>query len=164
MKKRFSVGSIALAAVVAVGIGGLSVPALGDSAADIVKKRQETMKQLGGHMKEIKKFAETGDGSAADVARRAGEINTISMKIPELFPSGTSLEQVTKPETGAKPEIWKEFDKFKAAAGNLGDLSNKLQTTASNGGDQQAIAAAFGEMGKEGCGGCHKPYRKKLEK
>lgn len=164
MKKRFSVGIVVLAAAVAVGIGGLSVPAFSDSPADIVKKRQETMKQLGGHMKEIKKFAETGDGSAEDVARRAAEINSISMKIPDLFPNGTSLEQVTMPETGAKPEIWKEFDKFKAAAGNLGDLSSKLRTTASDGGDQQAIAAAFGEMGKEGCGGCHKPFRKKLEK
>ena len=29
------------------------------------------------------------------------------------------------------------------------------------GGDKTAITAAFGDMGKNGCGGCHEPYREK---
>jgi cytochrome c556 len=31
------------------------------------------------------------------------------------------------------------------------------------GGDSAAIAAQIGELGKKGCGGCHKPYREAKE-
>lgn len=164
MKKRFSLAGYATAAVLLAALGFAAVPAFSAGSADIVKKRQETMKQMGEHTKAIKKFVETGEGSAEDVARRAGEINEISMKIPELFPEGTSLEEVSMPETGAKPEIWQEFAKFKAAADKLGELSHELQHVAADGATPQEIGAAFGEMGKNGCGGCHKPFRKKLEK
>lgn len=164
MNKGFSFGTVAAAALVLGAVGFATVPAFSASGSDIVKKRQETMKQLGGHMKAIKAFVEGGEGSAADIARRAGEINEISMKIADLFPQGTSLNDISDPETGAKPEIWQDFAKFKTAAGNLGKLSESLQQVASNGASREDIGAAFGEMGKEGCGGCHKPFRKKLEK
>lgn len=164
MNKRFSFGAVAAAGLIVGAIGIVAAPAFSASGADIVKKRQETMKQLGGHMKAIKTFVEGGEGSAADIARRAGEINEISMKITELFPEGTSLNDISDPETGAKPEIWKDFAKFKAAAGNLGELSHQLEHVASDGASREGIGAAFGKMGKEGCGGCHEPFRKKLEK
>jgi len=164
MKKRFSFGGLAVVALVVGAVGIVTAPAFSASSADIVKKRQETMKKMGGHMKAIKAFVETGEGSAADIARRAAEINEISMKIPDLFPQGTSLDDVMDPETGAKPDIWKDFAKFKAAASNLGELSQKLEHVASDGAGRQDIGAAFGDMGKNGCGGCHKPFRKKLEK
>lgn len=164
MNKRFSFGAFAAAALIVGAIGIVAAPAFSAGGADIVKKRQETMKQLGGHMKAIKAFVETGEGSAADVARRAGEINEISMKIADLFPQGTSLNDISDPETGAKPEIWQDFAKFKASAGTLGERSNGLQTVAAGGASREDIGAAFGKMGKEGCGGCHEPFRKKLEK
>lgn len=164
MKKRFSFGGLAAVALVVGAVGIVAAPAFSAGSADIVKKRQETMKEMGGHMKAIKAFVETGEGSAADIARRAAEINEISMKIPDLFPQGTSLNDVSDPETGAKPDIWKDFAKFKAAAGNLGELSHELEHVASDSASRQDIGAAFGKMGKEGCGGCHEPFRKKLEK
>lgn len=164
MNKRFSFGGLAAAALVVGVVGIVAAPAISAGPGDIIKQRQETMKKMGGHMKAIKAFVETGEGSAADIARRAGEINEISMKIPDLFPQGTSLDDVMDPQTGAKPDIWKDFAKFKSAAGHLGELSHKLQDVASDGADRQQIGAAFGDMGKNGCGGCHEPFRKKLEK
>jgi cytochrome c556 len=78
--------------------------------------------------------------------------------IPEVFPKGSD----TGAETGAKPEIWAEWDKFTAAAKALETQSTKLAEVAA-GGDVAAIGAQLGEVGKA-CGGCHEPFRKKEEK
>lgn len=163
MKIRFaeSAFAAALAASLALGIG--MAPAVADTPAETVKKRQETMKQLGGHMKAIKTFIEGGEGSAADVAERAAAINAVAGRIPSLFPEGTGMDEVKDPKTGAKPEIWLDWEKFNAAAKGLEERSAALKTAAADG-DRGAIGAAFGEMGKNGCGACHKPFRVKLEK
>jgi cytochrome c556 len=42
----------------------------------------------------------------------------------------------------------------------MGELATKLEAAA-NSGDQAATLAAFGALGKDGCGGCHETYRKK---
>ena len=163
MNKRFAVTGVAAVLTIALAAGVGLAPSGAATPGEIVKKRQETMKQLGGNMKAIKTFLETGEGSAADVAARAAEINDIAGKIPSLFPEGTGMDEVKDPENGAKPEIWLEWDKFTAAAKGLGDRSAALKTAAVEG-SNPAIAAAFEEMGTNGCGSCHKPYRVKLEK
>jgi cytochrome c556 len=163
MKNRFAIAGSAAALAILFAAGSGLAPSTAATPGETVKKRQETMKQLGGHMKAIKTFLETGDGSAADVATRAAAINDIAAKIPSLFPEGTGMDKVKDPESGAKPEIWLEWDKFTAAAKGLGERSATLKTVAMDG-NNQAIGAAFQEMGKNGCGSCHKPYRVKLEK
>jgi cytochrome c556 len=110
MNIGFSFSQNFLMAVLAVAVTGmLSLPALAASPAETVKLRQETMKQLGGHMKAIKNFAMQGDGSAEDVAKRAGEIGAIAARIPSLFPEGTGMDEVKDPKNGAKPEIWLDW-------------------------------------------------------
>jgi cytochrome c556 len=163
MNNRFAIAGFAAAFAISLAAGAALAPAGAATPGDAVKKRQETMKQLGGNMKAIKAFLETGEGSAADVAKRASAINDISAKIPSLFPEGTGMDMVKDPETGAKPEIWLEWAKFTAAAKGLGERSTALDTAA-QGGNKEAIAAAFQEMGKNGCGSCHKPFRVKLKK
>ncbi|MDH3231541.1 MAG: cytochrome c [Alphaproteobacteria bacterium] len=163
MNKRFAISGFTAVLAIAVAAGSVLAPSIAATPGETVKMRQETMKQLGGHMKAIKTFLETGEGSAADVAKRATEIGDIAGKIPSLFPEGTGMDKVKDPESGAKPEIWLEWEKFTAAAKGLGERSSALNTAAS-GGNNQLIAAAFEEMGKNGCGSCHKPYRVKLEK
>lgn len=164
MKKRFSTGISIFAAVVVAGLGFGAVSVSADSAGDIVKKRQETMKQLGGHTKAIKAFVQDGKGSASDVGRRADEIMAIARKIPALFPKGSSLDDISDPKTGAKPEIWADWNGFAKASDTLGGKAGALKSVALGSGDRQAIAQAFGDMGKNGCGGCHKTFRLKLEK
>lgn len=159
-RKILAVASIA--SVVAVA-GMLALPVLAATPAETVKLRQETMKQLGGHMKAIKNFAMQGDGSAEDVAMRAGEIGKIAARIPSLFPEGTGMDEVKDPKNGAKPEIWLDWDNFLKGATSL-EAQSKALAAAADGGDQAAIRAAFQSLGKNGCGNCHKPYRIKLEK
>jgi cytochrome c556 len=129
--------------------------------AESIAKRQELMKALGGHMKAIKAFVESNEGTAADVATHAQAIQTASGQIVELFPEGTSLDDNVA-KTQAKPEIWQKMDAFKAAANTLGVEAGKLVEVAATG-DATAIGEQFGSLGKHGCGGCHSEFRQKTE-
>jgi cytochrome c556 len=142
----------------------LALPVLAaGTPAEIIKQRQETMKGLGSHMKAIKGYAIDGTGSAEDVARRASEMQQIAMKIPSLFPEGTGMDEIKDPETGAKPEIWLDWENFEKSAAGLDEQAKKLQAAASSG-DQTAIRQAFQSVGKNGCGHCHESFRQKLQK
>jgi len=59
--------------------------------------------------------------------------------------------------TKAKPEIWKEWDKFKKLQGDLQAATGKL-VEASRGTDMKALQAAFGQAGQS-CKACHDAYR-----
>lgn len=150
------VGAIAMATATAVP----SMLAAQD-ATTTIKQRQEAMKELGSHMKAINEFVETGTGSAADVAARATSIEQAAAKIPSWFPEGTSMDDGAG-KTGAKPAIWAERSKFEAAASRMGDEAGTLASTAAAG-DRDAIGAQFAALGKDGCGGCHTPFRQKLD-
>ena len=164
MNIRFAISRKFFVAAAAAAVAGmLALPVLAGTPAEAVKLRQETMKQLGGHMKAIKGFAIEGQGSAEDVAKRAGEIGAIAARIPSLFPEGTGMDEVKDPKNGAKPEIWLDWENFLKAAASL-EAQSKALAAAAGGGDQVAIRAAFQNVGKNGCGNCHKPYRIKLEK
>jgi cytochrome c556 len=153
---------ITLAVIVIAAIVVIIVVMNNQTGANpIVAERQEAMKGLGSKMGTIDNFVTKGEGDAAAVATAAQEIQATASKIPDLFPAGTSMnDNVGK--TGAKPEIWANFDAFKAAATKMGDLAGAL-ATAAGGGDKQAITDAFAALGKDGCGGCHSQFRQKLE-
>lgn len=153
---------IVLALIVIVAIVVVVVVMNKQSGANpVVAERQEAMKGLGAKMGTIDNFVTKGEGDAATVSTAAKDIQATAAKIPDLFPAGTSLnDNVGK--TGAKPEIWANFDAFKAAAAKMGDLAGAL-ATAADGGDKQAIADAYAALGKDGCGGCHSQFRQKLD-
>ena len=71
------------------------------------------------------------------------------------FLQGT--EQPTTTGKGAKPEIWKEWDKFKKLQGDLQANTAKLAVAAKSG-DADAVKAAFGDTGKA-CKACHDAFR-----
>jgi cytochrome c556 len=147
---------IAIAAIIVIVV----VMNNSSGANPIVTERREAMKANAGSMTTINNFLEKGEGDAAAVATAAQEIQAVAAKIPDLFPAGTSLNDNVG-ETGAKPEIWANFDAFKAAAAKMGELAGAL-AMAAQGGDKQAITDAFGALGKDGCGGCHSQFRQKL--
>lgn len=165
MNIRFSNPRNLTISMMALGVLALlAIPVLASTPAETIKMRQDTMDELGDHMKAIKGFAMEGRGSAEDIARRAGEIKEIAAKIPSFFPEGTGMDEIEKPETGAKPEIWLDWENFKKAAATLKEKAETLQTVASGNGDRAAVAGAFQDMGKNGCGNCHESFRQKLKK
>ena len=90
---------------------------------------------------------------AATVQANADVVATLS-KLPFTgFIDGTSTG-----DTKAKPEIWTEPAKFKAAQTKMQDEVVNLNTAAKTGNLGQ-IKAAFGETGKS-CKACHDAYWK----
>ena len=86
----------------------------------------------------------------------AQDIQRMSTLIPDAF-----KKEVATGKTDAKPEIWKEWDKFAEAADAMGREAAHLATVA-QGGNMEAIGAQVKKLG-DACGNCHKPYRKPKE-
>src|SRR5262245_36102177 len=134
---------LALAACLFSGV------ARADDAAT-VENRQGVMKAQGKDMGAIKAFTEDkGDLAAAQAA--GADLVTQVGKIPELFPKGTGMEAFPG-KSYAKPVVWTDWDKFTAQAKIAAEKAAALNA-ALKGGDKAAITAAFGDMGKIGCGG-----------
>ena len=129
---------------------------------DAIEARQKAMKENAEHMKAINAYLETGQGDPAMVAEHASAIAEIAKAIPTVFPAGSSLADGHGIKTAAKPEIWTDRAGFEQAAIHMGEEAQELVEVAA-GGDKQAIAAAFAELGKEGCGGCHSKFRQKQD-
>jgi len=142
-----------LGALVAAGtIAATTTVVLAADGALALKQRKAVMSSIGAHMGGIKGGLAAGNGEAVEAHAKA--INGLATVIPSFFPKGSD-----QGETRALPEIWIKWSEFEAAANSLVTESGKLAQVA-KGGDKAAMAAQFGQMGKVGCGGCHKPFRK----
>jgi cytochrome c556 len=128
-----------------------------DDAA-VVDDRQAAMKAQGKDMTAIKAYIDdkgelvAAQGAGADLVTRVA-------KVPDLFPKGTAMEDLPG-KSYAKAAVWSDWDKFLAQAKTASAKAEALNA-ALKGGDKAAITAAFGDMGKNGCGACHEPYREK---
>jgi cytochrome c556 len=149
----------AMLGAVFIAMGAGFAPAAAQEAMKIVQDRQATMKQQGKAMEAIKAFVE-GKGELAPAQAAAVDLSQHIAKIPGMFPTGSGMEQFPG-KSGAKPAIWTEHDKFVAAQKTAQTKADAL-VEATKGGDKAAIAAAFADMGKAGCGGCHTPFREKI--
>jgi cytochrome c556 len=127
-------------------------------AAATVEARQGVMKAQGKDMGAIKAYID-GKGELAAAQAAGADLVTQVAKIPAAFPKGTSMADLPG-KSWAKPAIWTETDKFTATAKTAAAKAATLDT-ALKGGDMNAITTAFGDMGKNGCGACHEPYREK---
>jgi cytochrome c556 len=75
------------------------------------------------------------------------------------LPWSAFVEGSDQGQTSARPEIWSQPDKFKAASQRLQDATAKLAEAARTG-KQDAVKAAFSTTG-EACKSCHDDFRKK---
>ena len=149
--KWVALSGLALAAGLYAGI------ARADDAA-VVDDRQASMKGQGKDMTAIKAYIDDKADLASAQAAGADLVTRVA-KIPDLFPKGTGMAEFPG-KSYAKPAIWTDGDKFTTQAKTAVDKSVALNA-ALKGGDKAAITAAFGDMGKNGCGACHEPYREK---
>jgi len=148
--KKVLIGAAVLASL-AAGSVAAQVPA--DRA---VKYRQSALTvmstsfgRIGAHLKGDIKL----DNAA--LASNAQVVELMSHYAFDGFLQGTPQPSTTG--KGAKAEIWKEWDKFKKAQGDLQAATAKLSAAAKSG-DDAAIKTAFGEAGKS-CKACHDAYR-----
>ena len=75
------------------------------------------------------------------------------------LPWSAFIEGSDKGDTNARPEIWSQPDKFKAAAQRLQEATVKLAEAARSG-KPDALKAAFSATA-EACKSCHDDFRKK---
>jgi len=135
---------------------GVAFPAAAQFAKpeDAIKYRKAGMFMMSTHLGRVAAMANGRVPFDAKVAADNAELATALSKLPYAgFIEGTD-----KGDTKAKPEIWTEMDKFRAAASKMQDEMAKLNVAA-KGGNIDAIKAAVGETGKA-CKGCHDTYRK----
>lgn len=142
-------------AVAAVVVGVVPVEAANEPE-NVIKYRQNVMRAITGHIAAIAGVVKGEVTYGQHIATHARALHATSMMILDIFPEGSGVG-----ETRAKPEIWRDWAKFEAAAKALQSASGELARVA-EGGDMAAIGAQLGEVGKA-CGGCHKPFRKEKE-
>ena len=148
-----------LAAFVALGASGQGQVANEEEALAVAEERSKTMKSMGQSMRTLKRFAD-GRGSAEDATAAAAVIAGAAPALPSLFPAGSGMAAL--PDSEAKDVIWEEWSEFVAATERLGEKAAALEM-AIGAGDAGGIGAAFGDLGKNGCGGCHRRFREKRD-
>lgn len=170
-----AIGAFALTLVSAIAPAPVSAQGMSDklmseikakvsdpAAAAAIHKRRMTMRAMGGQMKKIADYMKEGKGTPQDVAAAGKQIASIATTLPDLFPKGTGTDHFPG-ATGAKPAIWEKAADFKADAMGLEKHAQDLVKVASAADAGKAtIGAAFGAMGKMGCGTCHTAFREKL--
>lgn len=151
-----------LAARAAVAALALSLPYAAQaqlSPEEMVKFRQSGYTFMSWNMGKIK--AQTVDGTAPfnkdQVLAAANLIAAVANSGMGALYDPDTLGATGWKETRLKPSFFEEQDKVRDIAINFIQQANKLQEVAA-GGDQAAIGAQLGELGKA-CKACHDDYR-----
>ena len=148
----------ALLALAAVSAFATALPAAAQfqKPEDAVKYRQSTMFVIGQHFGRVGAMVQGKAPYDAKATAENANIVVMMSKLPfTAFGEGTDKGGNTK----AKPDIWKEMDKFQAAAKEMQEQAAKLDAAAKSG-NLDAIKVAFGETGKT-CKACHDNFREK---
>ncbi len=135
--------------------GVTAAPAAGDPVEDL-NYRLKVMRSLSAHIGSIAAVLKGKVPHASHIVGHARAMQAAGRMLDDICPPGSDVG-----ESRAKPEIWQQPDKFKAAMRAFQTASDDLVAAAETG-DMGAIGAALGGAGK-GCGGCHKPFRKPKE-
>ncbi len=153
---KFGISRILFAGVaVMIVAGGVGAVVQEAQSADPAAVRKALMKQNSAMLKNVKRFlkghkrAVSADDLALNGVILAGNAD-IMLK---LFPKGSGGGK-----TRAKAEIWQDWSGFKAAAATFKTEAMNYSKAAESG-DKAAIKKAADQLGKVGCGGCHKKFR-----
>ena len=151
MRTRLLAAAVAIAA-----LGGASLEALAQAKPDVmVAQRQAAMKLQGKYLGPIGAMLKGAAPYNADiVARNATFLENLSRMPWDGFDPSTQSEK-----SKAKPDIYKDMTKFKAAAGTLEAETSKLGAAA-RAKDEAGVRATFGGVAKA-CGSCHDAFREK---
>ena len=146
-----------LLVTVVAALGALaSLPAAAQfqKPEDAIKYRQSAYTVMGNHFGRIAAMAQGKVPFDAKAAADNAVIVSEMSKLPfTAFGEGTDKGLPNR----AKPEIWKEAAKFKAAAEKMQGEVAKLDAAA-KGGNLDAIKAAVGAVGSS-CKACHDDFR-----
>jgi cytochrome c556 len=144
-----------LLAVTAVALG-VTIAA---AQQDPIKERKDLMRGLGNQ-------AKIGAGMAKgeepfDLAKAQKIFATFAetaSKAPALFPPNSNDEPTADDPYTASPKVWQDASDFKSRFDKFGADAKEATAKVK---DLDSFKAAFGNIGKNDCGGCHQDYRLK---
>ena len=147
--------SLLVATVAALsGLAWLPAAAQFQKPEDAIKYRQAAFTVMGAHFGRIAAMAQGKVPFDAKAAADNAMIVSDMSKLPyTAFGDGTDKGMPHR----AKPEVWKEGAKFKAAADKMQAEVAKLDTAAKSG-NLDALKAAVGATGSS-CKACHDDFR-----
>jgi len=151
MRTKLLVAATAIAA-----LGGVSLEALAQTKPDVlVKQRQAAMTLQGKYLGPIGAMMKGARPYDADVvALNATFLENLARMPWDGFDASTKGEK-----SKAKPEVFSDAAKFKAAAEQLEAATAKLGAEA-RAKNEAGVRASFGAVAKA-CGGCHDNFREK---
>jgi cytochrome c556 len=152
MKKKVVMTVVALA----VGAGASFQACAQAKPEDLLKQRKAVMTLQGKYFGPIGAMVQGKiPYDAVIVARNSGYLEVLTKMPWDGFQASTADLK----DTDAKPEIYKDTEKFRSDSQRLETEAGKLAAAARSG-DQNAVKAAFGEVGKA-CKSCHDDFRVK---
>ncbi len=129
-----------------------------DNLPPIVYERHDAMIALGSAMRQIKLYVD-GRGSQEAATRAANTLTDTAARLLSLFPKGSGMDVHDK--SGSKPVIWEKWNDFQDATTSFGARAEAVKSALS-GEDADALRGAFADLGRIGCGGCHRVFRQKM--
>jgi cytochrome c556 len=147
--------AVSIAALAALGLSVALDAAAQAKPEDLVKQRKAAFTLTAKYFAPIGAMVQgKAPYDAAVVARNAGYLEVLSKMPWDGFQASTADVK----DTRAKPEAYREMDKFNAGAEKMQAEIAKL-ASAAKAGDQNAVKAAFGAVGQS-CKACHDAYRR----
>ena len=139
---------------------GIVGAAVAQDKEAVIKNREALMKDQAKNLGAVKAYTE-GKADLAQAEAGAANLTQTTSKIPGAFPPGTGGPDPDG-KFATKPAIWSDWDKFLAAQKTAASKADALLAAVKSG-DKEKVAAAFGDLGKNGCGACHETFREKLK-
>ncbi|MEJ8474631.1 c-type cytochrome [Roseibium algae] len=134
-------------------------------ATGIVKQRMDAMSEMARSMKTIGGMVRSKTPYDAEAVRKAAAYMELhgGTELTKLFPEGSLM----KPSE-AKPDIWQDWETFKAQADDLKNSAAVLKDMSGNGlaslgaDGVLSVRQAFAAVGKT-CSACHQKFRIKKD-
>ncbi|HZL59138.1 MAG TPA: cytochrome c [Stellaceae bacterium] len=142
--------------VALIGLALSSAAAFAQDKAALVKERQDFMERQQHDFDAIAAYAK-GKGDQGSAIDKVNDLLALAPKIVDQFQPGTSSVDFPG-KSRAKPEIWQNWDKFKATPVTLQAEEQKL-LAAVRVGDRQRVQDQLVATFRDGCGSCHTDYR-----
>ena len=134
----------------AQGMGGMSHAGMSQH------ERQALMQQQAHDLGAVHAYL-AGKAPKAKAEAAAADLTNTTRKIPDVFPQGSGG---TSPDGkfATKPEIWSDWQGFLAVQNGAVQKAFALEAAVKTG-NKKKVAAAFADLGKNGCGACHGKFR-----
>jgi cytochrome c556 len=144
-----------LFAVVAIALGG----SIATAQQDPIAARKALMKS---NLDQAKIGAAMTKGEVPfdldKVHKIFATFEDTAAKAPALFPANSVDEATADDSYSASAKIWENMDDFTARLAKFGDDAKAAAASVK---DLDSFKAAFSNIGKNDCGGCHEQYRVK---